>query len=78
MDQTSPTVNQDILSVKKTKIHQELKLFIFLLLILLTNYRFLKSKDYLNNRWLEFGLNISKRSPKQLLLHRSYMVRLPY
>ena len=76
MDQTSPTVNQDILSVKKTKKYTGEVVYIFAFHIAY-ELQIPKIKRLFEQPIAEFGLDISKRSPKQLLLHRSYMVRLP-
>jgi len=76
MDQTSPTVNQDILSVKKTKKYTGEVVYIFAFDIAY-ELQIPKIKRLFEQPIAEFGLDISKRSPKQLLLHRSYMVRLP-
>ncbi|HON07518.1 MAG TPA: hypothetical protein PLW02_05385 [Verrucomicrobiota bacterium] len=76
MEQINPTVNRDVLPIKKTKKYAGEVVYIFAFDIAY-ELQIPKIKELFEQPIAEFGLDISKRSPKQLLLHRSYMVRLP-
>ncbi len=76
MNQRVQTVNQEALQAKKTKKYTGEVVYIFAFDIAY-ELQVSKIKKLFEQPIAEFGLDISKRSPKQLLLHRSYMVRLP-
>ncbi len=76
MDQRVQTVNQETLPTKKIKKYTGEVVYIFAFDIAY-ELQVSKIKKLFEQPIAEFGLDISKRSPKQLLLHRSYMVRLP-